>query len=498
MFVKSIEEINERIKKGEAVVVTAEEMIDIVEDKGVKEAAKEVDVVTTGTFGMMCSSGVFFNFGHADPPIKMTRVWMNNVEAYTGVAAVDAYLGVTQISTDRGIEYGGAHVIEDLLNGKEIELRAEAYGTDCYPRKVLETMISLEEVNQAVMVNPRNAYQKYVAATNSTDEKLYTYMGVLLPNYGNVTYSGAGQLAPLPNDPNYETIGIGTRIFLGGAVGYIIGEGTQHNPQNFLGTLMVRGNLKEMSTDFLKAAVMEKYGPTLFVGLGIPIPIINENLAEKTAIRDSDINVNVLDYGVPRRDRPVVKETNYEELKKGTIEINGREVKTSPLSSYRKARIIAEELKSWIENKKFLISLPAERLPTKRLFKPMAIKKPLPTVRNVMRKEFVMCTPQNDIKEVARIIVEKGFDHIPVVEEGNKLVGVVTSWDIANAVASDKKSLSDIMTTKVITAREEESIDVVARRLSRHDISGAPVVDPQNRVIGIITTDDIARWLGVI
>ncbi len=495
---KTIEEINERIKNGEAVVVTAEEMVDIVDEKGAKKASKEVDVVTTGTFGMMCSSGVFFNFGHADPPIKMARVWMNNVEAYTGVAAVDAYLGVTQPSIDRWIEYGGAHVIEDLLAGREIELKAEAYGTDCYPRKILETMVSLEEVNQAIMVNPRNAYQKYVGATNSTEEKLYTYMGVLLPNYGNLTYSGAGELAPLPNDPNYETIGIGTRIFLGGSTGYIIGEGTQHNPQGFLGTLMVRGNLKEMNLDFLKAAVMEKYGPTLFVGLGIPIPILNEDLAEKTAIRDQDIKVNILDYGVPRRDRPVIKETDYEELKQETIEINGREVKTSPLSSFRKARIIAEELKSWIENKKFLVSLPLEKLPTERLFKPMVIKKPLPTVRNVMRKEFVKCTPQNEIKEVAKIIVEKGFDHVPVVEESNKLVGVVTSWDIANAVASDKKNLSEIMTSKVITAKEEESIDVVARRLSRHDISGAPVVDLQNRVLGIVTTDDIARWLGVV
>ena len=92
MPVKTIEEINERILEGKAVVVTAEEMIDIVEENGAKKAAKMVDVVTTGTFGAMCSSGAFINFGHSDPPIRMTRVWLNDVMQYGGIAAVDAIL----------------------------------------------------------------------------------------------------------------------------------------------------------------------------------------------------------------------------------------------------------------------------------------------------------------------------------------------------------------------------------------------------------------------
>ncbi len=183
---KSIEEINRKIREGDVVVVTAEEMKKIVEELGTKKAAEEVDVVTTGTFGAMCSSGVFMNFGHSDPPIKMQKVWLNDVEAYTGIAAVDAYLGVTQISETKGFEYGGAHVIEDLVKGKEVELKAIAHGTDCYPRKEIITEITLEDLNQAVMLNPRNAYQRYKAATNSSDRLLRTYMGTLLPNFGNV------------------------------------------------------------------------------------------------------------------------------------------------------------------------------------------------------------------------------------------------------------------------------------------------------------------------
>ena len=67
---KSWDEINARIASGEAVVFTAEEFAALAADEGVKAAAKKVDVVTTGTFGPMCSSGVIMNFGHSDPPIR--------------------------------------------------------------------------------------------------------------------------------------------------------------------------------------------------------------------------------------------------------------------------------------------------------------------------------------------------------------------------------------------------------------------------------------------
>jgi hypothetical protein len=200
------------------------------------------------------------------------------------VAAVDAYLGATQGSETLGMEYAGAHVIEDLLRGRPVVLRAVSYGTDCYPRKELLTEITLADLNQALMSNPRNAYQRYNAAANSGERTLHTYMGKLLPGCGNVTFSGAGELSPLANDPDYETVGIGTRIFLGGAVGYVTGAGTQHNPQAQFATLMVQGDLKEMSPDYLRAAVFHGYGSSLYVGIGIPIPVLR--IACKTAIRD--------------------------------------------------------------------------------------------------------------------------------------------------------------------------------------------------------------------
>jgi uncharacterized protein (DUF39 family) len=359
---RSINDINQKIKRGDVQVLTVEEMKKLVEGSDVKKAFQEVDVVTTATFGPMCSSGAFLNFGHSEPPIKMERVWLNDVEAYHGNAAVDCYIGATKMSVTRGFEYGGGHVIEDLVSGKEIELKAIAYGTDCYPRKVLETKFTIHDLNQAILCNPRNCYQRYNAATNSTDKTLFTYMGILLPNYGNVNYAGCGELNPLINDPTYKTIGVGTRIFLGGGVGYVIGEGTQHNPRDGYGTIMVKGDLKKMRPEYLKGATFQNYGVSLYVGIGVPIPILDEGIAKSVAVRDEEIFVKVLDYGVPSRNRPVVREVSYAELKSGKVELGGKKVRTACTSSLENARKIMVELKKWIAEGRFFLTEPVEGL----------------------------------------------------------------------------------------------------------------------------------------
>lgn len=378
---KTYEEINTKIKSGKAVIVTAEEIISIVEEKGVEKATEEIDVVTTGTFGPMCSSGAIINFGHSDPPIRMQKVWLNEVEAYAGLAAVDAYIGATQLSESKGMEYGGAHVIEDLISGKKIRLKAISQGTDCYPRREIETYITKESINQAILFNPRNGYQNYNVAVNTSDRKIYTYMGVLLPNLGNATYSTSGQLSPLLNDPEFITIGLGTRIFLGGAQGYIVWEGTQFYPQILKdeggktiykgGTLAVMGDLKEMSTDYIRAAIFKGYGVSLVVGIGIPIPILNSEVMKGVAIKDEDIYTEIIDYSFPHRERPSLGWVNYKQLREGNITIRGENVPTSPLSSYAKAREIAQKLKEEILNGKFLLQKPIQRFSQDSKFKPL-------------------------------------------------------------------------------------------------------------------------------
>jgi len=381
---KTVQEINAKIQSGDVVVVTAEEIIGIVKDEGPAEAARRVDVVTTGTFAPMCSSGVFINTGHSTPPIKASRVWLNRVPAYAGLAAVDCYIGATEPAEDDPLNkvypgefsYGGGHVIQDLLDGRPVQLIAEGYGTDCYPNRRVEKEVTLRTLPQATLCSPRNGYQNYNCAVNLSNRTVYTYMGTLKPGAGNANYCSAGQLSPLFNDPYYRTIGLGTRIFLGGGIGYVTWHGTQHQPAvkrsakgvpvRAAGTLWVMGDLKQMNSSYLVGVGIQGYGCSLAVGLGVPIPLLNEEIAAFTGIADEDLFTQIVDYG---RDYPAgavksLGQVSYAELKSGVIRFQGKSVPTVPLSSMVKAREIAETLKAWIRKGRFLLGEPQFTLPS--------------------------------------------------------------------------------------------------------------------------------------
>jgi len=382
---KTIAEINRKIEQGEAVVVTAEEIIGLVEAEGVEKAAREVDVVTTGTFGPMCSSGTFLNIGHTQPRIKLGggRVYLNEVPVYTGIAAVDLFLGASAIPDDDPrnrvypgeFSYGGGHVIEELVAGKDVLLSATAYGTDCYPRRRLETLINIADINEAILFNIRNAYQNYNVAVNLSDRTIYTYMGMLKPNLANANYSSAGQLSPLLNDPLYKTIGVGTRILLGGGIGYVAWHGTQHNPaaprtdngvpKRGAGTLALIGDLKQMKPRWLRGTSMLGYGATLTVGIGVPIPVLSEEVLRYTTVKDDEILAPVVDYSAayPERRPDVIAEVSYAQLKSGSIHVGRNEVPTASLSSYLRANELATMLKEWIRAGDFLLTEPVAPLP---------------------------------------------------------------------------------------------------------------------------------------
>lgn len=377
---KTYEEINSKIRQGKAVVLTAEQVSELAKTVSAKEIAEKVDVVTTATFGAMCSSGAFVNFGHTTPGIRMEKIELNGVRVSGGLAAVDTYIGATDCNPENP-EYGGAHIIQDLVDGKDVVLEAWGKGTDCYPKRHVRTTVNINTLNEAILYNPRNCYQNYNVATNCTDKIKHTYMGTLLPHMKNASYSSAGELSPLLNDPECRTIGLGTRIFLGGAEGYVTWNGTQFDtskPVNEYGvpignarTLAVIGDLKQMSSRFLRAVYIEKYGVSMYVGIGIPIPVLDEDMAHRLSIRNEQIETNILDYG---NGEGVIGRVNYAQLRSGEIEINGRKVKTAPLSSLAKAREIASILKEQIERGAFELTAPVRPMPTGTSLKPLVEK----------------------------------------------------------------------------------------------------------------------------
>ncbi len=400
---RSIQAINEKIKKGTIVVLTKSELTAYLRKKGFKKTFRDVDVVTTATFGPMCSSGIYFNTGHTTPRIKFGggSVTLQGIPCYAAFAAVDLFLGATALSDNDPrnsvypgkFVYGGGHVIQDLVAGKDLALSVTTYGTDCYPRKEIKTQINIRDLNEAILFNTRNCYQNYNVAVNSSKNIIYTYMGMLKPNLGNANYCSAASLNPLLCDPYYRTIGIGTKIFLGGAPGFVTWWGTQHNPTvprtkkgiplSGSGTLALIGNLKEMNPQWLIGTSIAGYGVSLSVGIGIPIPILDEKTLEYAAVQDEDILAPIVDYSkdYPQLTGKILGTVTYEELKSGSIIFKKKKIPTGSLSSLRKAEKISNILKEWIHNKKFFLTQPVAKIPdhtsgyTFRMLKERPLKK---------------------------------------------------------------------------------------------------------------------------
>jgi L-aspartate semialdehyde sulfurtransferase len=381
---RTIAEINDKISRQCAVVLTVEELKARVAEVGITQVAKEVDVITTGTFEPMESSGAIINLGQTDPPIKIRRCWIDGVPAYAGFGAVDLYLGascpVDTMDGEEVREHGGGHVIENLIAGKPVQIRALGQVTDCYPRATFETTITRDTINQFYLFNPRNLYQNFIVGVNGGDRQLFTYLGPLQPSLGNAVYSNPGAISPLLNDPDLQLVGIGTRIFLGGGIGYVAWEGTQHFPlQKRLpnhtpigpaATVALIGDAKQMNPQWVRGCYFKSYGPSLMLGVGVPLPVLNEEVVKYCAVQDKDLVAPIVDFSIPRRVRPTFGLVSYAQLKSGRITIDGKNVRVAPLASILFSRAIATELKAWICAGNFTLTEPVAQIPMDRSFLP--------------------------------------------------------------------------------------------------------------------------------
>jgi L-aspartate semialdehyde sulfurtransferase len=380
---QTIAEINAKIAAQKAKVLTATELKALAAEVGVKQAAKQVDVITTGTFEPMESSGAIINLGHTDPPIKIRTCWIDGVPAYAGFGAVDLYLGATQEAEsgdDVAINRGGGHAIADLIAGKELPLRAIGLPNDCYPKASFETTITKESINQFYLFNPRNLYQNFIVGVNGGENTLYTYLGPLQSRLGNAVYSNPGAISPLWNDPDLQLIGVGTKIFMGGGIGYVAWEGTQHFPlQKRLenrtpigpgATLALIGDAKQMTAEWVRGCYFRNYGASLMLGVGVPLPVIHEEVVARAAVMDEHLVAPVIDFSIPRRVRPTFGSVSYAQLKSGKITIEGATVKTAPLASIYLSEQVAITLKAWIVAGQFTLTEPVAMLPSDRSFIP--------------------------------------------------------------------------------------------------------------------------------
>lgn len=304
---KEFSEILERIERSEAVVLTAEEVSRLVEDED-RSSLEEVDVVTTATRAVMSGTYAILSFPVAEPGSfqRARNVWLNGISAQVGpcpnenLGLLDLIVFGTACSRDRP-DYGGGHLFRDLVEGKTIQVEVQ---TD--EGGLLQAEVGLEDMPHARMFGSRHAFKNYSAFVNPGSRSVRTIFHArgFEPHCQGATFSGCGQINPLKCDPLLETIGIGTRILLNGAEGYVLGTGTRSSRDK--PNLSDFADMHHMTAEYMGGFVTG-LGPECICSLAVPIPVTSPTILEEIARRDREIALPVNDINT----RTVIGQANY-------------------------------------------------------------------------------------------------------------------------------------------------------------------------------------------
>jgi len=290
---RTIAAINEKVERGEAAVMTADELCNRVRS-GEEVSFEDVDVVTSATCGV--KSGTYavlsFKVAERDEFERAERVFLNGVPAFPGpcpnerLGIIDAIVYGTSRRDER---YGGGHLFRDLVSDEEIEVLVETV-----EGKTIETTTNLDKIPFARLSSTRNAFRNYNAFVNPEQNEVASIFSVskFEGAFKGLTFSGCGELNPLEKDPFLDTVGIGTRILMNGAEGFVIGAGTRSSAEkpNLMGIADMHAMQPEYVGGFRTSA-----GPEVWNSWAVPIPIVNERVLETAKRLDEEIKLSVRD-----------------------------------------------------------------------------------------------------------------------------------------------------------------------------------------------------------
>lgn len=288
-------EILKRVERGEAVVMTAQEVSMLIES-GEQSRLAEVDVVTTATRAIMSGTYAVLSFPAAKPAsfLRAKRAWINGIAAQVGpcpnenLGVLDLVVFGTAHSRDRP-NYGGGHLFRDLVERKKAHVEIE---TD--DGRALSTKVGLDEMPHARLFGSRHAFKNYSAFVNAGAEPISTifHSRCFAPRCREATFSGCGRINPLKNDPLLESIGMGTRILMNGAEGFVLGTGTRSSKEqpNLSGFADMHKMDPQLMGGFATSA-----GPECICSWAVPIPVISKTILKEIARQDRDIALPVND-----------------------------------------------------------------------------------------------------------------------------------------------------------------------------------------------------------
>jgi len=363
---RSLESLRERQRQGDLRVRPAADYRALVAEAGLLEAYQLTDVVVAADAAFTDQASLVLHLGPADPPIRLRDPLLAGVAAQAGGAAADLVLPIAGAA--EGGRSSGAQVLASLLAGEAVELSSTGEGTRLQPRRDLHTRIDREQIGSGRLLLHRGIVENGLVAVSSAEGVLRTGWGPLLGPFAQALYTCGGADSIGLAMPGLSLLGPGSPVLVGGAIGWVLGSGSAHQPQprrQPSGHARTPGAVAALSVDlhaldrrWLRAAHFEGHGGALLVVIAAPIPLLDGVIASQAACADSALEAPLLDVSIPRRIKPSFGGVSYAALKAGLIAVDGRRIPAAPSHSPRLAREGALDLAERLTEGRFPLRLP--------------------------------------------------------------------------------------------------------------------------------------------
>lgn len=363
-------ELIERQRAGRLRVCSAAAFRALVAQAGLQKAHADTDVVVAGQAEFCDQASLHLSLGPTDPPIRLRDPLLNGIAAQGGGGG-ELVLPISS----------GARVLGDLLAGRRLDLSASGDGTLLQPRRELNTHLDLDRIANGRLLLHRGLVENGLVAVSSREGLTASPWGPLLGPFANALHScgGAGSIGMAM--PGLDLLGPGSPVLVGGAIGWVMGTGSGHNPGvRRLASGHARGpgavaalcvDLHDLQAEWLRAAHFEGHGGALLVAIAAPVPLLNPAIARRLAVDNDRLEAPVLDVSIPRRIKPSFGAVPYAQLLAGTISVDGRRVRAAPAHSPRLAEGITARLVEDLREGRFPLRLPLRPLSARPTLVPL-------------------------------------------------------------------------------------------------------------------------------
>ena len=364
---RSETELQQWQREGRLQVRSAAAFRALAQEQGLEQAYRETHVVVASDAELTQQASLVLHLGPSDPPIRVRQVRFGPAEGHGGHGNTDLVIPMGS---------GGAPLLSALLEGQRLPLSIGGTPSQQQPKVELETELGLAEIPCGRLLLHRGICENGVVAVSSREGLTPTPWGPVLGPWTSALYSCRGPGSIGLSMPGLQDLGAGSPVLVGGAIGWVSGPGSGHNPAtkrspsgHALGPgacCALQVDLHGLKPSAIRSTRLPDGSSGLLVAIAAPIPLLNRSRAEQLLATAEALSAPLLDFGIPRRVRPSPASASYAELLSGSVRLDERQLSAAPAHSPRLAEEAAAQLQEMLQSGDFPLRLPLAPLPSDR------------------------------------------------------------------------------------------------------------------------------------